>query len=523
MHHAHEALKNAINDVAPPPYGKHDSSNDLKIPAVTILDAFSQNCFEPEMQAIPVSRVDFNQAFDYYDPKFVLIESAWQGNQGHWTHQLVGSRGPKASFADIISSARSRDIPVVFWNKEDPPHYEDFLPVAKEADLVLTTAGELQDSYKAQVGHNNVGVLPFAAQPQIHHPFGRATNEREICFAGQYFAHKYPERREQMEYLFPAAANHDFTIYSRELGSDPNYAFPYPYDSLVRGSMPYSEMVEAYRRFKIFINVNSVTTSSTMCARRIFEIAAAGTTIVSAPSPAIGAFYRDDEVFTPGSLTEAAEVFESLLGNDQLRQASVLRAWRRTLNAHTYNHRVKQILSMLSITDSRASAPASVLVDIRGAEKAEIIRTIEHIRSHASFLDNVFLLGDEISLSAVDFESVPTIDFISGAQLVDHTLIVVSAKSLLGVNAISDMVLAASTYVRRGPMAKVAYNAQTRPTYSTRVELEPMLWAVPANVLGSSKLHELLVSGVGRFDTLDHFNLLDTREVLPSSSSGWEV
>ena len=90
---------------------------------------------------------------------------------------------------------------------------------------------------------------------------------KDVCFAGQYFSHKYPERRAQMDYLFPAAAEYDFTIYSRELGNDPRYAFPAPYSELVAGSLPYDEMVKEYRNFKIFLNVNSVVDSQTMCVR----------------------------------------------------------------------------------------------------------------------------------------------------------------------------------------------------------------------------------------------------------------
>ncbi|WP_371858334.1 glycosyltransferase, partial [Pseudomonas sp. FW215-L1] len=53
-------------------------------------------------------------------------------------------------------------------------------------------------------------------------------------------------------------------------------------------------MLSAYRSFKIFLNVNSVTSSPSMCARRIFEIAASGTAVVSTESAALRNFFTSE-------------------------------------------------------------------------------------------------------------------------------------------------------------------------------------------------------------------------------------
>ncbi len=54
-----------------------------------------------------------------------------------------------------------------------------------------------------------VGISP-AAQPAIHNPDppgrgGASRALRDVAFAGTYFAHKYPERREQMETVLGGA------------------------------------------------------------------------------------------------------------------------------------------------------------------------------------------------------------------------------------------------------------------------------------------------------------------------------
>ncbi|RAF22332.1 glycosyltransferase, partial [Burkholderia multivorans] len=117
--------------------------------------------------------------------------------------------------------------------------------------VVLTTDSRLLPDYRLALGHNRVGVLPFAAQPAIHSPARPAKNfaVRDIAFAGMYFAHKFPERREQMDLLLGAAANvsgrmeHGLEIFSRFLGDDEKYQFPGELGKRVVGSLPYPNLL----------------------------------------------------------------------------------------------------------------------------------------------------------------------------------------------------------------------------------------------------------------------------------------
>src|SRR5699024_2474996 len=131
---------------------------------------------------------------------------------------------------------------------------------AKLFDVVLTTDSNLLGAYRSELGHARVGVLPFAAQPKIHNParVAKIPRDREVVFGGMYFKHKFPERREQMDYLLPAAAKFDFDIYSRQAGGNPEYQFPPPFDTYVRGALPYAQMLTAYHAYKVVLNVNSV-------------------------------------------------------------------------------------------------------------------------------------------------------------------------------------------------------------------------------------------------------------------------
>src|SRR5699024_5401059 len=229
---------------------------------------------------------------------------------------------------------------------------DDFLPLAKLVDVVFTSDSRLIPDYQSVVGHDNVAALPFAAQPVIRNPSRPAKNvaARDIAFAGMYFAHKYPKRREQMDMLLGAASNisgrmqHGLEIFSRFLGQNERYQFPSPLDQHVVGSLPYRNLLTAYKNFKVFLNVNSVVDSPSMCARRIFEITAAGTPVVTAPSAATKEFFPPDEVAQPETREDAELILRALIRSKELRERTVHKAQRRIWQEHTYTHRAMTVM-----------------------------------------------------------------------------------------------------------------------------------------------------------------------------------
>lgn len=339
-------------------------------PVISIFDEFSQSCFARVANLHATGPIKPELDLDRLSPEMLLAESAWNGNDGRWRYLLTSSSGPRSEFRHLVSACRERNIPTVFWNKEDPVHYDDFIEAAELMDVVLTTDGDLIDTYRKRLGHDRVGLLRFAAEPSIHNS-RRVDGYREgdIAFGGQYFRHKYPERRDQVNTLFAAAREFSFAIFSRMLGGDANYQFPDEYTQYIRGSLPYSEMVREYRRHKIFINVNSVTTSTTMCARRVFELSAAKTVTVTMTSPAIQSVFSLDEVPNVASTWEAREVFKMLVENPRERGAIAQRAWRRVAQAHTMQDRMVEIREMLGV--SQARRPVDVELHVEAAQVTE--------------------------------------------------------------------------------------------------------------------------------------------------------
>ncbi|WP_026541220.1 glycosyltransferase family protein [Paenarthrobacter nicotinovorans] len=358
---------------------------DLKVGV--ILDDFSASAFAYEWESILPKKDTWKADLQDKDIDFLFVESAWNGNGGSWKYQLTGPNGPKPEILSLLRWCSDNDIPTVFWNKEDPPHFDDFLPVAREFDVVFTSDENKVPEYRKALGHDRISVLPFAAQPAIHNPVRPAEGRhaRDVAFAGMYFAHKYPERREQMRLLLDGAIDASerlktgLEIFSRQLGGDPNYQFPAPYDGYVVGSLDYDQMLTAYKAYKVFLNVNSVVDSPSMCARRIFEISASGTPVVTTESHALPRFFPDGEIHSVSTSEQAADVIKALIRSSELNDRSVHLAQRRIWAEHTYAHRAEQVLELALPQRRRpiVAKPVSALVStIRPHQLEHVFRTI---------------------------------------------------------------------------------------------------------------------------------------------------
>lgn len=401
-----------------------------------MLDDFSRLALGYEWRQIEVHPSTWRERLESEPVGLLFVESAWHGNGDAWLYHLAGDSAPRTELAELVEWCRERSIPTVFWNKEDPTHYTDFLDTARLFDHVFTTDGDRLDDYRRDLGHERVGVLPFAAQPALHNPVrhGAGHHERDVAFAGMYFAHRHPQRREQMDLLLGAAVRASgrmpigLEIFSRQLGGDERYQFPEPYAAHVAGSLSYPQMLSAYRAYKVFLNVNTVVGSPTMCARRIFEITASGTPVVSTPSPAIDAIFPADEVAQVGEPEQAEFTLRALVRNAELRDRMVHRAQRRIWASHTYAHRVDDVLRAVGLDQhlvTLARPTVSVLVSTnRPWQLDHVLATVaaqERVRVQ------LVLLAHGFDLDEHDLRHRP-----SAAGLVDMVLLHAGADVPLG-------------------------------------------------------------------------------------------
>lgn len=311
----------------------------------TLLDEFSAAVFHPEFHAIPVTPFNVEWALSQR-PDFFFVESAWRGHRGIWRGQMAHTEGPRKPLLKVLDAFREAGVPIVFWNKEDPPNFDYFVGMAHQADHVFTTAQELLPTYRQVLGHSQVGVLPFSIQPLIHNDRPVGERNGNVMFAGTYYRFKHLNRVAQMNAVLAGASEFGLDIFNRKpsLGQ---YQWPAQFQPYLRGGLEYRQLLIAQKLYKIALNVNSVENSETMLSRRVLELAASGTPVVSGPSRAI-THYFGDSVSQVHSREETRAVVEELLGNHNLRTTMANEA-RERVQPHTASQRITTVTKALGL------------------------------------------------------------------------------------------------------------------------------------------------------------------------------
>src|SRR5699024_7669309 len=144
-----------------------ENIEDLRTSA--IMDEFTYHSYKYEANIQRLTFDNWKNEIISFMPHMVFIESSWHGNEGEWSKKIAYVTEEKHSYIrQLISFAKSLGIPVVFWNKEDPVHYDHFIETAKLCDYVFTTDRDRVEDYKMACNNENVDVLQFDAQPRTH-------------------------------------------------------------------------------------------------------------------------------------------------------------------------------------------------------------------------------------------------------------------------------------------------------------------------------------------------------------------
>ncbi len=330
---------------------------DERLRVASVLDEMSAACFAPECELVPLALEGWHEQLDERRPDLLLVESAWSGNGGEWQYRIAQYPRPDLAglpaLRDLIDGCRERGIPTAFWNKEDPVHFDRFAEAASLFDHVFTTDADCVERYRALPGEGTVAPLPFAAQPRIHNPAAAGERSASPCFAGAWYRDRHPDRRRTLEALLDAARPYGLVIYDRRFGGDDAaFGFPERFAPHVLGKLPYERVLDVYRNHRVFLNANSVADSPTMCSRRVFELAACDTAILSTPGAALARLFGEEVVVEAADEKDAGEALERLLG-DPAERTRRTRAARRTVFAeHTYADRLAAIAAAAGLDDS---------------------------------------------------------------------------------------------------------------------------------------------------------------------------
>ncbi|MGF1721659.1 DUF3880 domain-containing protein [Vibrio kyushuensis] len=433
-----------------------------KLKVATVMDQFTFSSYDPEATLFQLTPENWLIEISEFEPDFLFIESAWRGKNdlwgskvGHTSQELVG----------IVDWCNKNKIPTLFWNKEDPIHFETFLNTAKLFDHIFTTDIDCVSRYKKSLGHNNVFFLPFAAQPTVNNPVEKYQRKDKLCFAGAYYV-KYPERTKDLNnFVINLPEFKDIEIYDRNFGKDdPNYMFPKEFDPYIVGTLAYEEIDKAYKGYNYAINLNSIKQSQSMFARRAYELLASNTITVSNFSHGLRLLFGD-LVFTSDSGSEIVRRLEEFTGSElQLKQFR-LEALRKVMSEHTYQDRINYIYSKLSNSEKLTLLPNIKIISyVKSQEELDAIlesfeaqtymyKTISVILSGFTLQDNVI---ENQRISVLTAEEASKSCLLELVEEEDCWLGVMVVEDFYGENYLTDLALA-TRYTNHSIIGKKAF------------------------------------------------------------------
>lgn len=271
-----------------------------------ICDRFLFDTFSGLAQLIPLTPTTWRRHLHEVD--VLLVAATWRGHDGHsWDVTGPQARRRRRLLTEtLIPAFREAGVPTVYYGKEDPPDYRQFLDVARACEHILTTAAEVVEDYRHDCPQaRSVDVLPFAINPLLHSPIGSrpaagepdwTSARRPVIFAGSWMGRKYPERAAYGRWILDGVlqAGRPLAVVDRyhdaELPS-PNQLLPYEYWPYRVPALDHHELMGLQRVTDVAVNLNSVLASQTMFANRALELQAAGTLVLSTYNQGLNSYY----------------------------------------------------------------------------------------------------------------------------------------------------------------------------------------------------------------------------------------
>ncbi|MEV8144211.1 glycosyltransferase [Specibacter sp. NPDC078709] len=313
-----------------------------------ISDQFTMEGLKPEVNLVVLRPDSWREQLVSQPVDALFVESAWEGINGLWRQKIGFYDDEKFDdLKQILAACNKMAVPTIFWNKEDPVHFNRFRKTSKYFDHIFTSDATCIKSYMDNAGirQKTVSSLSFYAQPKLHNILPSMRQyEHTVNYAGSYYGERFAERSAELAKLLTAASDYGLSIYDRQhLNPDSPYRFPEELSRYVHGGLDYSEMVEAYKAHPVHINVNSVADSPTMFSRRVMEIAASGGAIVSGKGRGV------EEIFAGlvpvvSSKGDAGLLIRQWLGDEETRLRDTWLSYRMVHRMHTAAHRLAYAL-----------------------------------------------------------------------------------------------------------------------------------------------------------------------------------
>ena len=269
----------------------------------------------------------------------------------------------------VLEHLRKKKLLTAMWFVENYRHLTYWQQMAPGYDYwFVFQRGACLDAFR-QAGARQVSFLPMAADPELHRPMDLSDEERRTYGADVSFVGAgYPNRRR----LFPALLRRpwSFKLWGNEWdGADELQSVL----QLNGARIDTDTCMKVFNATAINLNVHSTTGAgldpqADFVNPRTFELAACGAFQFVDSRSQLPEFFTDRELVSFRNFDDIPGLVGQWLGDPAARQAMAAAARTRVLGAHTYVHRMRDLLGHIGL-----SQPDRVGAVLRGDRQQEAL------------------------------------------------------------------------------------------------------------------------------------------------------
>jgi len=271
----------------------------------------------------------------------------------------------------VLEHLRKKKFLTAMWFVENYRHLTYWQQMAPGYEYwFVFQQGACLDAFR-QAGARQVSFLPMAADPELHRPLDLSPEERAIYGADLSFVGAgYANRR----HLFPALLGHPWTfkIWGNEWEGAEDLR------SVVQRNgarIDTDTCMKVFNATTLNLNLHSTTDAgldpqADFVNPRTFELAACGAFQLVDHRSQLPDFFTDREMISFRDFGDVPGLVEQWLGDAAARRAITDAARTRVLNAHTYVHRMRDLLAQIGL-----SQPDRIGAVLRGDRQQETLLT----------------------------------------------------------------------------------------------------------------------------------------------------
>lgn len=317
---------------------------------LTLLDEATECCFEPVFNLIPADASSWAQQLDQQYIDIVFVGSVLTNSNTAWHYSKPDINGALAApFKALLLACNKKQIPTVFWNKDDPVNYDIFIDAAKLFDYVFTVDESVISRYKQDVGHARVYSLKLAAQQTFFFPQLQGEKNGRVAFFDSWSSEDTPVCADNLEMLF------DYPWEKGILDIYGGHSLPDKYKQSIFPATSYDDINEKiYKQYSVVVNANTMGCSSPLLVEKLYESLGCAVPVVSPP---VNFLHHElaDIVQVVNSKQEAQEKIDRLLEDDIYALKVAAQGVRLVHSKNTFRHRFAELLSKVVESKSTSS------------------------------------------------------------------------------------------------------------------------------------------------------------------------